>query len=65
MQFGIALPSPIPALPQAAALKGPAMKQTYEGVVQTLLAREEHLWQKGLKPEEAEALRKMYEQRYK
>jgi hypothetical protein len=41
------------------------MKQKYEELVRAHLAKEEHVWQKGLKPEEAEALRKMYESRYK
>jgi hypothetical protein len=29
-----------------------------------LLTAEEHVWLKGLKPEEAEALRKFYQERY-
>jgi hypothetical protein len=33
-------------------------------LVQEHLARPEHQWVKGLTPEEAEAVRKMYEQRY-
>jgi hypothetical protein len=28
------------------------------------LTKEKHVWLRGLKPEEAEALRKMYEDRY-
>jgi hypothetical protein len=32
--------------------------------VEALLAQEEHLWVKGLSPEEAEELRQMYQQRY-
>jgi hypothetical protein len=55
----------LPEVIKAAATKGPAMKQKYEALVQAHLAQEEHTWQKGLKPEEAEALRKMYESRYK
>jgi len=55
----------LPAVIHAAATKGPAMKEKYEKLVQEHLTKDEHLWQKGLKPEEAEALRKAYEQRYK
>jgi hypothetical protein len=55
----------LPEVINAAATKGPAMKQKYEKLVRAHLAKEEHAWQKGLKPEEAEALRKMYESRYK
>ena len=40
------------------------MKRNYEQKVARHLAQEEHLWQKGLSPEEAERLRKMYEERY-
>ena len=55
----------LPEVINAAATKGTAMKQRYEELVRAHLAKEEHVWQKGLKPEEAEALRKMYETRYK
>jgi hypothetical protein len=55
----------LPEVINAAATKGPAMKQKYEELIRAHLAKEEHVWQKGLKPEEAEALRKMYESRYK
>jgi hypothetical protein len=55
----------LPEVVNAAATKGPAMKQKYQKMVGELLTQDEHLWQKGLKPEEAEALRKMYEERYK
>ncbi len=55
----------LPEVIKAAATKGPAMKQKYEQLVNEHLARPEHVWQKGLKPEEAEALRRSYEERYK
>ncbi|MFQ5902734.1 MAG: multiheme c-type cytochrome [Candidatus Binatia bacterium] len=54
----------LPGVIKAASTKGPAMKRKYEQKVQQLLASDEHIWLKGLKPEEAEALRKMYEERY-
>jgi hypothetical protein len=55
----------LPEVINAAGTKGAVMKQKYEKLVQEHLAQPEHLWQKGLKPEEAEALRKSYEARYK
>lgn len=55
----------LPEVINVASTKGPAMKQKYEKLVQEHLAQPEHVWQKGLKPEEAEALRKTYEERYK
>jgi len=54
----------LPGVVEAAAAKGPEMKAKYAKMVDALLAQEEHRWVKGLKPEEAERLRRMYEQRY-
>lgn len=54
----------LPEVINAAATKGPEMKKKYEERVERLLAQEEHLWLKGLSPKEAEALRKMYQERY-
>jgi hypothetical protein len=54
----------LPEVINAAALKGPAMKHKYEQKVQALLAQEEHLWLKGLSPEEAAKLRETYRERY-
>lgn len=54
----------LPEVIVAASTKGPGMRQKYEEKVKQLLARPENIWQKGLSPEEAEALRKMYEERY-
>ena len=54
----------LPEVIKAAATKGPAMKRKYEQKVAQLLAQPENLWIKGLSPEEAEALHKMYKERY-
>jgi len=42
----------------------PEMKEKYENKIAEMLTGEEHVWLKGLEPEEAEALRKMYQERY-
>lgn len=55
----------LPEVIQAASTKGPTMKQKYKLKVQQLLARDEHIWRRGLSSEEAEALQKMYKERYK
>lgn len=54
----------LPAVIKAAAKKGPAMKAKYEARIKKLMSRDEHLWIKGLSPEEAAALKKMYKERY-
>jgi len=54
----------LPAVVEAAGEKSPEMKAKYERKVGESLNKPEHLWQKGLTPEEAEALRKGYEDRY-
>ncbi len=54
----------LPEVVKAASTKGPEMKQKYEEKVKQLLARDEHLWQKGLSPKEVEDLQKAYEARY-
>lgn len=54
----------LPAVVEAAASRSPEMKKKYEAKVAELLTAEEHLWQKGLKPEEVEALRQTTRQRY-
>ncbi len=54
----------LPAVVEAAALKGPEMEEKYRRKVEEHLTREEHQWVKGLSPEEAERLRQMYEKRY-
>jgi hypothetical protein len=40
------------------------MKKKWTEKVEELMAQEEHAWLKGLSPEEAESLRKMYRERY-
>jgi hypothetical protein len=54
----------LPAVIEAAAEKSPQMKRKYENLIDEMMAQEEHTWMKGLSPEEAEALRKMYKDRY-
>ena len=54
----------LPAVVEAAGKKSPELKKKYEAKVQALLAQKEHTWQKGLSPDEAEALRRMYQERY-
>jgi hypothetical protein len=54
----------LPEVINAASMEGPAMKQKYERKVRALLAQEEHLWLKGLNPEEAAKLRETYRDRY-
>jgi hypothetical protein len=54
----------LPAIVEAAATKSPELGVKYQRKVDEHLAQEEHTWMKGLSPEEAEALRKMYEKRY-
>lgn len=54
----------LPAVVKAASLKGPKMKKKYEQKVQKLLARDEHIWLKGLSSEEAAQLRETYRERY-
>jgi hypothetical protein len=54
----------LPAVAEAAGKKSPDLKKKYEAKVQALLAQKEHIWQKGLSPEEAEALRRTYQERY-
>ncbi|MEE8350336.1 MAG: multiheme c-type cytochrome [Acidobacteriota bacterium] len=54
----------LPAVIEAARNKSTAMGRKYQQRVDALLAQEEHQWVKGLSPEEGEALREMYQQRY-
>ena len=54
----------LPAVVEAAETKGAAMKAKYERKVREHLNQPEHIWLKGLSPEEAERLRQMYQQRY-
>jgi hypothetical protein len=54
----------LPEVIETAAAKSPELRKKYKQRVQEVLAKDEHRWQKGLSPEEAEALRKMYKERY-
>jgi hypothetical protein len=52
----------LPAVVEAAADVG--LEAKWQRRVDELLAQPEHAWLHGLSPEETEALRRMYEQRY-
>ena len=54
----------LPAVVEAAREKSPELEEKYRRKVESLLAQEEHAWLKGLKPDEAEALQRMYQERY-
>jgi hypothetical protein len=54
----------LPAVVEAAAQKSPELKNKYQDKVEQVLAREENRWIKGLSPQEAEALKKAYKERY-
>ena len=54
----------LPAVIETAEKKSPELKDKYEKKIAALMTREEHTWLKGLKPEEVEALRKSYKERY-
>lgn len=54
----------LPAVVSAAKLKSPALEKKWKARVAAVLARDEHVWQKGLSAKEAEALRKYSQDRY-
>lgn len=54
----------LPAVVEAAKLKSPEMEKKWKARVAALLAQDEHVWQKGLSPKEAEALKKYSQDRY-
>jgi len=54
----------LPAVVEVAKEKSPELGKKWEGKIATLLTQEEHRWQKGLSPEEIEALQKSYKERY-
>lgn len=54
----------LPAVVEAAAQNSPELKQKYQQKVAQLLARDENRWINGLSPQEAEALKKSYKERY-
>jgi len=54
----------LPAVIEAAEQKSADLGVKYQRKVDELLSQDEHVWLKGLTPEEAEALRKSYKERY-
>jgi len=54
----------LPKVVETAAAKSAELKKSCEQEVQTLLAGDAHRWKKGMTAEEAEAMRKEYQQRY-
>ena len=54
----------LPAAIESATAKSPALGKQYQAKVDQLLARAENRWIKGLSPQEAEALKKSYKERY-
>jgi len=54
----------LPAVVKAAAEKSEELGAKWQARVDQLLTEPEHQWLKGLKPDEADALRRMYEERY-
>ena len=54
----------LPAVVKVAKDRSPELGAKYQKKVDELLTQPEHRWLKGLSSQEAEALRKTYEQRY-
>ncbi|MCF6148567.1 MAG: hypothetical protein E3K37_07905 [Candidatus Kuenenia sp.] len=54
----------LPAVVKAAAQKDNATKEKYEKKIEQLLMQDEHLWLKGLSPEEIGILKAGYKERY-
>lgn len=54
----------LPGVVKTAQSKSPELGRKYQERVQDLLSQEEHLWLKGLAPEEADALQRTYRERY-
>ena len=54
----------LPAVIEAAELKSPELGEKYRVRMAEMMTNPEHTWQKGLSPEEAENLRKAYQERY-
>jgi hypothetical protein len=54
----------LPAVIEAAGTKDAAIKTKYERRIAEMMTLPEHRWMEGLSPEEAEALRKSYQDRY-
>ena len=54
----------LPEIVETVAEVKPELKSKWEKKVAEILTKDEHVWRVGLKPAEAEALRKMYQERY-
>ena len=54
----------LPAVIEAAEGKSHMLGEKYRERITQMMTQEEHAWQKGLSPEEAEKLRKAYQDRY-
>jgi hypothetical protein len=54
----------LPAVIEAAESQSEELGAKYRALVEEQLAQPEHSWLKGLSPEEAEKLRRMYQERY-
>ncbi len=54
----------LPAVIEAAESKNHELGEKYRQKISALMTQEEHTWLKGLSPDEAEKLRKTYEERY-
>ncbi len=54
----------LPSVVETAEVKSAALGRKYGQMVARILTQDEHIWLKGLKPEEAEALRREYKSRY-
>lgn len=54
----------LPAVVKAAKEYSESMGKKYQERIDKMMMKEEHLWKKGLSPQEAEALRAMYGDRY-
>jgi len=54
----------LPAVVKAAEETSPELGEKYQAKVAALLSQDEHVWLKGLSPEEAKAMEEMYKDRY-
>jgi len=54
----------LPAVVEAARLKSSEMEEKWTARIAAVLAKDEHVWKKGLTAKEAEELRKYSKERY-
>jgi len=54
----------LPSVVKAAKEYSPSMGEKYQKRIDKMMTAEEHLWKKGLSPDEVNALKAMYEERY-